>query len=391
MPPAIPGATQDPGLTEMPEPRLIAISTEIGRGHPSYLDSVLQALCEDYGVEVPVLTLDQICTGTSRRTWNLACSLYRTGSNGGLVTWLYNRMRSEDSRPAAWQLRLLGTDLRRRMSGYDGVCIVEHPLVGHVLAPVCRVAYLHAEIAGPAVGAVPSAWRTFVPLETTRRWLVHSGAEPTAVTVTGLVIEPELVRRAEPAYRARLGRFSKVEGRLTVGFFTSGAYPRPHLERVAAGVTSCLRAGLRATVFAGTDPVGARRLQDRLPAGQSGLELIISDSRQSETTRTAELLPELDILVAAAHERTNWAVGLGLPMFALLPNIGPFASQNYRFAREQDVCRPLGTVRDARVLGPLIKELQQTGELLTMAERGYGLLPIGGARVAASALLAGSA
>jgi hypothetical protein len=370
---------------------LVAISTEIGRGHPSYLDSVLQALREDHGVDVPVLTLDQVCAGRSRKAWDLAFRLYRAGAKGGPVTWLYNRTRSEDSRPASWQLSLLGTDIGRRMSGFNGVCVVEHPLVAHILARVCRVAYLHAEIAAPAVGVVPDAWRTLVPLETTRRRLMELGAEPAAVTITGLVVEPELVRLAESAYRARLGRLSRDDSPLTVGFFTSGAYPKPHLDRIVAGAVSCLDAGHNVAVFAGTDRDKARKLQDRLPAAQPGLKVMLSDDRRSETTLTAEIFPELDAMVAAAHERTNWAVGLGLPMCVLLPNIGPFAPQNFRFARDQGVCLPVGTTRNARTLGPHIEELRQAGELRSMAERGYGPLPIGGAAVAATALLAGSA
>ncbi|UCG41938.1 MAG: hypothetical protein JSU73_08590 [candidate division WOR-3 bacterium] len=375
----------------IPDARLVAFSAEIGRGHPSYLDSILQALRETHGIEVPVLTLNQVCTGRSKKAWDLARTIYRAGAQGGPVTWIYNRTRSEKSRPAAWQLRLLGLDLRPRLSGFDGICVAEHPLVAHILAPVCRVAYLHAEIAAPVVGVVPGVWRTFVPLEVTRRGLVLAGAEPAAITVTGLVVEPELVRLAEPAYRARHGRLCERAGGLTVGFFCSGAYPRPHLERIIAGVLSCLDSGHRVNVFAGTDQEKARRLENRLPADARGLGFIVCPDRRVETNRTAELFPELDVLVAAAHERTNWAVGLGLPMFVLMPNIGPFSPQNYRFARDQDVCRPLSTVKDARNLGPLIADLRRTGELRSTAERGYGPLPIGGAAVAASALLAGSA
>jgi hypothetical protein len=395
----------------MPEPCLVAVSTGIGRGHPSYLDSVVQALRESHGVEVPVLTLNQVCTGRSRKAWDLARAIYRAGARGGPVTWIYNRTRSENSRPAAWQLRLLGSDLRRRLSGFDGICIAEHPLVAHILAQVCSVAHLHAEIAAPAVGVVPGVWRTFVPLEVTRRALVKAGAEPTAITVTGLVIEPNLLRIADTAHRVRLERLSEDSSRLTVGFFTSGAYPKPHLERIIAGALSCLEAGRLVAVFAGTDRKQIEALGMRLarhgpvhPVNPScrgsspldgnrgpGCVLVCSDSRRQEAESTALLFPQLDVMVAAAHERTNWSVGLGLPMFVLLPNIGPFAPQNYRFARGQDVCRPLSTVKDARSLGPLIRDLQRTGELQSMAERGYGPLPIGGAAVAASALAAGSA
>jgi hypothetical protein len=276
------------------------------------------------------------------------------------------------------------------VAGFQGVCLVEHPLVARILATECRVAYLHAEIAAPPVAAVPGIWRTLVPLEETHRRLVEAGGMQKGMTITGLVVEPELVTVAETAYRARLGRLSDSDTPVTVAFFTSGAYPKPHLVRTIVGVRSCLDSGHRVVVFGGTDAQKARRLRDRLPSGHSGLEFISPPDRATETTRTAGLFESVDVMVAAAHERTNWAVGLGLPMLALLPNIGPFAPLNYRFARDQGVCRPVRSVRNSVNLGRLLSRMKQAGELSSMAERGYGPHPIGGAAVAASAILAGS-
>jgi hypothetical protein len=93
-------------------------------------------------------------------------------------------------------------------------------------------------------------------------------------------------------------------------------------------------------------------------------------------------------MVAAAHERTNWAVGLGLPMFALLPNIGPFAGGNYAFASEQDVCLPLNSINDARELGTAVTELHRTGRLVQMARNGWGRFQLTGAQETARLLLA---
>ena len=92
---------------------------------------------------------------------------------------------------------MLGHNLRERFAGYNGVCLVDHPLLAHILAPVCRVAYIHGEIAAPGVSAVPDAWRTFVPLEATRQKLLAVGCEPSAVVVTGLLVEPDLVAAAD--------------------------------------------------------------------------------------------------------------------------------------------------------------------------------------------------
>ncbi len=379
-------------MTDSAGLRLIAISSEIGRGHPSYLDSVLLAFSRlpESGQEIlSQVTLDQVCSGTSKYAWNLARSLYHAGAQGGIRTGIYNRLR-KSGKPSPLQLAVLGSSLRKRLAGFTGICLVEHPLVAHILAPVCRVAYLHAEIAAPPVAAVPDAWRTFAPLESTASGLQALGVKRSALSVTGLVIEPELVRLAESAFKARLRRLNS-DTPLAIGFFTSGAYPRPHVRLIVDGVRSCLDVGHRVIVFAGTDPKESGRLHRRLPASARSLQVIVFDSRRQETTVTAETFPQLDVMVAAAHERTIWAVGLGLPMFVLLPHIGPFAPLNCRFAEEQGVCLPVTAVPDAERLGLTVSGLRRAGRLRQMAESGFGRHPTDGAEAAARALLAATA
>jgi hypothetical protein len=74
-------------------------------------------------------------------------------------------------------------------------------------------------------------------------------------------------------------------------------------------------------------------------------------------------------------------------MFALLPNIGPFAAENYTFASEQGVCLPLDGTANAVRLGDTIAELRQTGRLAEMARSGWGRYPINGAETIARELL----
>ncbi len=93
------------------------------------------------------------------------------------------------------------------------------------------------------------------------------------------------------------------------------------------------------------------------------------------------------MLVAAAHERTNWAVGLGLPMFALMPNIGPFAAGNYAFASEQGTCLPLEGIAGAAGLADTIADLRRSGRLAEMARNGWGRHAITGAEAIARELL----
>jgi len=338
---------------------------------------------------VPRLTVPEVCTGTSGLAWRLARLGYHLGSRGGAATWLYNHLRSPDARPSEFQLSLLGSGLRQTFAGYEGICIVDHPLLAQILAPVCRVAYLHCEIAAPGLSAVPAAWRTFVPLESTRQKLLAAGCQPSAVRVTGLVVEPELVDNAESAFSARMARLASDQP-LTVGFFASGAEPRPHTSSMVTGAASVTLAGHKAVLSWGTGMIRASKVQlalrkEGVPEGS--FRVIWARNRRATTTAVAQLFPNLDLVVCAAHERTNWAVGLGLPMFALLPNIGPFAAENYAFASEQSVCLPLDGTANAARLGDAIAELRRTGRLVEMARNGWGRYPITGAETIARELL----
>jgi len=327
---------------------------------------------------VPCTRLER---GVPGLAWRAVRQGYKLGARGGILTWLYNRVRAPGVRPSPLQLSLLGSRLRRELDGYDGICLVDHPLLAHILSRTCRVAYLHAEIAGPAMAAIPDTWRTFVPLECTGDQLEAAGVRRDALVVTGLVVEPELVRLAEPAFEARIERL-KSSRPLTIGCFVSGAYPRPHVSRILAATASAAAAGHEALLFWGTGWLRAAKIRgilDKSGVPEERARLVWANSPEAETARNVELFPQLDVMVAAAHERTNWAVGLGLPMFGLLPDIGPFAPGNHAFAVEQGVCLSIRDTNDARGLGSALEELRNSGRLLEMARNGFGRHPIDGA------------
>ena len=382
-------ATRNSQLATRDSP-LISVCSEIGRGHPSYLDSVLVVLSRLCANPADCHTVPELCTGASGLAWGLARSAYRFGGQGGLPTSLYNRLRPPHARPPRLQLAMLGQGLRGRFTGYQGICLVDHPLLAHILAPVCRVAYIHGEIAAPGVSAVPDAWRTFVPLQATSLKLQAFGVKPETLSITGLLVEPDLVAAADASYTARLLRLES-DRPLVVGLFLSGARPRPHINRLMASVESLAASGHLSVVFPGTGAPGAAEMRSEL--GRRGVpdgavHVVSARGRNDETRRTAELLPSLDVMVAAAHERTNWAVGLGLPMFALLPHIGPFARENFEFASKQGVCLPLASPADAVALGSTLDALRRSGELTEMARNGWGQHPVSGAATTARALLA---
>ena len=383
--------------------QLIAIYTNIGRGHPSYLDSLLETLQEN-GQKVICRTVLEESDGLSLLAWKLVEKLYLFGGKGGIRTRLYNWLRGSqtDVSSDSALIKLLGRDLREKYQDFRGICLVAHPVVARILRDVCRTWYVHGEIAAPLECAVKGVEKIFVPLEETKQRLISFGADPGSIVVTALMIEPGLVETAEESFQARLKRIESDEP-LNIGFFTSGAYPKEHMKKILWGAKSVADQGMRAIIFTGTCPKKFEWfnkrfqkwklsiVQDRGEA--SGKEkdgnvwLITRETRQAETQRAVELVPQMDAFVAASHERTNWAVGSGLPMFVLFPLIGTFASLNFEFAERQEVAYPLDSLEKTQILGKIISEIRQNGQLSQMAHNGFGVHRMEGVRQATSHLL----
>lgn len=380
----------------------MALYTDIGRGHPSYLDSLMSVLRQSHP-DLVCRTVFQESEGLSLLAWRSVAWLYRISGRGGIHTKFYNfiRRRSQKGSKDSVAEKILGRDLKRAYEDFRGICLVAHPLVAKALSDVCRVWYVHGEIAAPAECAIRGVERILVPLDETKQKLVSLGADERSVVVCGLMIELSLVEGAEKAYRERRERM-KSDRPLTIGFFTSGAYPKEHMEKIVLGAQSVVRGKMKAIIFCGTRADKFELVKNRLKGLRAqivedrgwnspedddfDLMLVNRKTRQEDTERAVELIPRLDAFVAASHERTNYAVGLGLPMFALFPLIGTFAAQNFQFAQRQKVVYPLDSVDKAKKLGLILTEVRQSGRLLEMAENGLAAHKIGGIREAAFSL-----
>jgi hypothetical protein len=385
--------------------QIVAISTEIGRGHPSYLDSVLCALYKKKeNLRLFQTTVFRQKPGISRSLWRVIHWLYHFGSRSGPVVKLYNLFRDKAAQPSekSLALRLLSRDLKKLLRDFKGICLVAHPLLARALAETCSVWYVHGEIAAPLDCAVSKVEKIFVPLRETGDKLINQGAAPESIVVCGLMIEPSLVENAEKAFDSRLKRINSGKP-LTVGFFTSGAYPSEHLRKILVGVKSVVKSGMKAVIFTGTHPQKLqwfkkemKKLKKRMVLDDGvfsdisenwEIKLIYRKTRQAETEKTVELVPNLDLFVSPSHERTNWAVGLGLPMFVLLPLIGTFSPQNFEFAQRQGVSYPIDSMEKAQNLGKIITELRESKKLTEMAKKGFGIYRINGSEVAATHIL----
>jgi hypothetical protein len=233
---------------------IVALYSDIGRGHPSYLDSLLYLLKEKYP-KIICRTVFQESKGLSLFAWRLISWLYKLSGKGGLQTRFYNFIRrwsqkgSEDS-PA---IRILGRDLKRAYRNFRGICLVDHPQIARSLVGICRVWYVHGEIAAPAECAIKGVEKILVPLQETKEKLIACGVKEDALMVCGLMIEPPLVKSADRAFQKRSERIGSDQP-LTVGFFTSGAYPKEHMKKIMLGAYSVIQKKMKAVIFCGTNP-----------------------------------------------------------------------------------------------------------------------------------------
>lgn len=371
--------------------KIIALSTEIGRGHPNYLDSILSLLQTEYAGQIASLeyrTVFQETVGLSRFAWNMVKKLYLLGGSGGIITNFYNALRQKSSSPNQIFLKILGTGLFASLTDSPGIILVEHPLVARILVKRnIPVFYIHGEIAAPKECVIPGVTKCFVPLELTKARMVACGAKPETIIVTELLIEPVLVKDAQKNFSLRMTRLTS-NSPLTVAFFTSQAYPKAHIAQIIAGVESVVEKGMKAIVFTGSNRDKAWQIQNQIESlkrhnlqpWQKNIQVIMSKSRQEENQQTVELIGEIDIFVAAAHERTNLAVGLGIPMFVLSPLIGTYASQNFDFAYNQGVAFPLRDINAAKSFGEELIQMRKDNTLKKMAEKGFSVHSLNGAR-----------
>ena len=392
--------------THIQPPRIEFLYTDIGRGHPSYLDGIIEALVRrgEIGLVRGETDVFAVSSGLSKLAWRLARGLYHVGSSGGSGARLYNRLRSDAdyNRPGV-MLRLLGRSIARTYMSRPWPLVVAHPILVAILKGKQQLLYQHGELATPSESLVRGASRVLAPTGETARAFVESGYAPKDVVVTGLCIEPSLVRQAEDAFESRLERLRSIEER-TGAFFSSGAEPKSHVRMLTSAIESIVRSGGRAILFAQRGGRFQRAavthferrklrfsvLDDREPMATRPevISVVTFASRRELAHRTAQLFPEFDYFVAPAHERSNWALGLGLPMFIVGPQIGSFAPLNREHLISAGVAKPLETINDARDLGTEVNGRHTIDSLVEMAQVGWGRHPVNGFEKIAEFLVA---
>ncbi len=384
-----------PQTDDINKSQIAFLYTEIGRGHPCYLDGIIDQFEKSHPTIIYYKTdVFAVSKGLSLLAWHAVKLLYRLGAQGGVITRLYGILR-RNSDSGGMLLFWLGRNIKNFFAGYKKPVIVAHPILATILSGQNCVTYQHGELAAPDEAMVNHCHRILVPLEETASEFEKSGINKNVLVVTGQCIEPDLISQAKKAYSNRVKRL-KGSHRLSVALFSSGAYPPDHVKKILLTGKSLFTSGYSVIMFMGRSQQACRKAftfftKSGIPvSGEIGdtdcIRIILSASRQEENKQVAAIFENLDFFIAPSHERTNWAIGLGLPLFILCPHIGSYAPLNAAIAKEQGVALEIPDNDSAAGFSEVLGTLRKNGKLVQMAQCGFGNNKINGFEQAAKFL-----
>lgn len=358
-------------------PKIILLTSDIGRGHPFYLDGIAESWQASDRLPIWYTSVFRECKGRSLAAWRLVRWLYVQGASNPFIKRPYQLLRhSNDYNQRSAMLNLLGSDLQKQFSNSDVPLVVDHPVLVAALRGRKNLIYQHGELVVPKEALVQGASYVLVPTESAARQFHGAGYSASQIIVTGLCIEPEMAKAGESTYNERVNRLCR-KSPLTIAFFSSGAEPRDHIVALSAAIRSCIESGHRAIIIARHNGKLARK-STSLIQNENGSLLCTYQTRAELDRITAEHFPHFDCFAAPSHERSNWALGLGLPMFIVDPAIGTFAPLNRELLLAADVAMPIEDAENPKPCGDLLHELRDSGKLAQMAHAGWGREPIDG-------------
>jgi len=361
------------------------LQVEIGRGHPFYLDGIISGI--PAGRVGIVQDVFELAAGSSRLVWCLVRALYHLAASGGWAGACYSQLRlhNDYNRPGL-MLEWLGRDIRRlHVQGRDPL-VVSHPILAAILKGRPNLVYQHGELVVPGEALVRGPHKVLVPLNSTADAFCAAGIPAAQIEVTGLCVEPALVAQADHAFQVRWVRLGG-KAPLTGAVFSSGAEPLAHVKAMVAAAWSAVQAGGRVRVFArhhgrlekharAVFAVGGVKLVPAESAvGDDPAVLCLYDSRRALDALTARFFAEFDYFISPSHERSNWSMGLGLPMVMVGPAVGSFAPLNWQLLMKSGVALPL---ENPSAFGPWLAQQRAGGVLTRLATAGYGRHPVNG-------------
>jgi hypothetical protein len=385
---------------------LNVIYLEIGRGHPFYLDGVVKALDNRFNGKINAIRADvySLSSGLSRSLWELIKEIYRRGSSGKVGAVLYRLARSRKSAHSYGLIqKALARDLRKYVKSNRCPTLVSHPLLVPMIADLTPVFYQHGEIAAPAEARVGGAKKIFVPIAQTMNNFIEAGIPAESLHESGLCVEPELAEKAEEYLNLRLKRYYD-NSTLTGAFFSSGAEPSEHIKKIILACRAMQQAGQKGIIickkggrlekeaaqnndFRFCDPnTTADQMENIIKTDD--IVVISFGNRREENNITCNLFRLFDYFAAPTHERTNWAAGLGLPMMALHPLIGPYSPLNLEFLQNRRLVVEIKENSDAARFPAILQKAKNEGALDRMARDGFGRFGIDGFNNIAACLAA---
>jgi hypothetical protein len=265
--------------------------------------------------------------------------------------------------------------------------VVAHPVLVGILKGKKNLFYQHGEIAVPGQAVVKGADCVFVPTDNCSGPFLRGGYNPDQIIETGLCLEPKLAKQSRSAYDERIERLNE-SSTLTGAFFTSGAEPKPHIQKIYEAVITIAKSNGKALVFAHRNGKLHHLLKSKIEKMEYGsaVKIFPYSDREELDNLTAAHFNEFDYFVSPSHERTNWALGLGLPMFILDPPIGPFSPINRNFLLESGVAISVD-FRTAEEFYWALDYHRKSGSLLRMSRAGWNRFPIDGFQTIADFLV----
>mgnify|MGYP000305148032 CR=1 FL=1 len=297
---------------------LLLLQLPIGRGHPNYLNLLKKELnIPYYYFEIP-LNLPSI------KFLNL---IYKNSSK---YLPLYNKLRKKGKIPN-FLIKEIRKEIEKFLPKEETIIIVSHPILAKTLNDK-NLYYLHGEIAFPKE-AICKAKKIFVPLAVTKEKAKSYGIKEENIIITNLFVEKELAVLKARAYEERIKRL-KDKKRLSCAIFLSGAYPKPHVKKIIKYSKILLENNIKLYLF--SFPKYYSYFERKL--FPYGINLIKIYDWEDEIKKFSKIFLDIDFFIAASHERTNWALGLSLPMFVLTPFIGSYAEENYEIVKNYNAC-----------------------------------------------------
>jgi processive 1,2-diacylglycerol beta-glucosyltransferase len=258
--------------------RVLVVSVSAGAGHLRAAQAVTEALAAAHP-DVTVKNIDcmDYCLGLFRHAYS---GLYLRMADRAPWLWRYVYRKSARQQPSDWMARLerwierqsCGKLVRLAAEFAPDEILCVHPLPLHVFLALKRRGKLSARISVATTDfdlhplwTGPGVDRYFASCEEIAHYLERAGAEPKAITVTGIPIVPVFAQPVPPAERARLRKeFMLADGRPTV-LASAGGFG---VGRVARAIRTVMNAAHRA---GGADVLVVAGRNEKLRAEIHGL------------------------------------------------------------------------------------------------------------------------